>query len=179
MIYLFCLISFVSGIILTILFTNFIYIKISIKGKQFKNIKTRTRQKQYINPKIKCIYSMLQEIQSSGSLPINLSGAVLMSLKEIGKTPNWEQKLDNETIDNLYIIYQRWQKHLKGTTEQTVKTKNAGGFDIIKYWEGTIEEYEKALEDGVIDDNTKVSIIEDTGEFVAMDEDGQIEEYME
>ena len=43
------------------------------------------------------------------------------------------------------------------------------------YWEGTEEEYLQALEDGLIDENTKVRIYESNG-WLVQNADGTVEE---
>ena len=101
-----------------------------------------------------------------------------MSLKEISKTDNWEEKIDNETIENLYKIYERWQRHINNKPQKAIKVSGAGGFHKYEYWEGTMEEYKEALAKNLIDEFTDINIIEYTGEILAMDEEGQIEEYM-
>lgn len=171
------LIAFFSGIIITIIFQKYVEIKIKRSPKQV-NKKTKN-----MNPKINCINEMLWEIKKNGNLSINLSGAVLMSLKEISKINNWEEKIDNETMENLYKIYERWQRHLNNKPQKAVKVAAAGGFHKQKYWEGTLTEYKEAVENGLIDDFTDVEILEDDenyhGSYLSIDSDGQIEEYME
>lgn len=130
------------------------------------------------NPKIKSIKSMLKEVKTAGKLSINLSAPVLMSLKEIAKTPDWDKKIDSETIENLYKIYLRWNRQAK-SNENIVGVSSAEGFNKNKYWEGTYEEYKQDMEKGLIDANTTVKIIEYTGSVITMDEEGQMEEYME
>lgn len=175
--YIICsIISFLLGFV----FAKFIKIEISIKKNASKQ---SIAYKKTSNPKINCINQMLSEINKNGQLSINLSGAVLMSLKEISKTPDWDKKLDNETIENLYQIYQRWQRHNKGNNTKAVKISSAGGFHKKKYWEGTLEEYKEALRLGLIDEYTDVEIFEDDknyrGAWLSIDNDGQVEEYMD
>lgn len=127
---------------------------------------------------------LLEYVKKYKKLPIKISKEVLNSLIIIANTPNWYNQLDEETLKNLNTIYDKWQIHLNTQhNEKVLKVGKAEGFDRSKIWEGTFEEYKKACENNEIDENTKVYIYEDDenyhGSYIELDENGEIQEYME
>lgn len=133
---------------------------------------------------LKNISDLLEYIKKYKRLPINLSREVLNALVVIAETPDWDKQLDEETITNLNKVYTKWQQHINTKQNKSaVKVAKAEGFERPKYWEGTWAEYEKACENNEIDENTKVEIIEDDknyhGSWLSIDENGEIEEYMD
>ena len=130
------------------------------------------------------IKALLDYVKQYKKLPIRIPKDVLNSLIVITNTSEWYNQLDQETTKNLNKIYDKWQAHIKTKTNtQAIKVGKAEGFERPKYWEGTWEEYERACQNNEIDNNTKVEIIEDEnnykGSWVSIDENGEIEEYME
>lgn len=127
--------------------------------------------------------SLINYVKTHDNLPIRVSTSVLWSLKEIAKSPNWQKEIDDFTLENLNKIYDKLQRSLKPAKRTVQKVGKAFNMDEPKYWEGTQEEYEKALEAGVIDENTEVNIIIDGanyhGSWIEQKADGSVEEYME
>lgn len=168
-------------------------IKITISSRESENCnKTITLNTAKYSPKTNNLPKsdkfykascLIEEIKTNGTLPIKISPAVLHSLTIISKTPNWEQQLDDESLDNLNRIYERWQRYVRGSNKEILHMEVAGNMEQPKYWEGTEEEYFKALEEGVIDEDTKVNIIIDEknyrGSWITRNPDGSVEEYME
>ena len=128
--------------------------------------------------RIMAIKEMLAAVKKNKSLSLSLNKSVLKALIEIANTPNWESQINEETIVNLYDIYKRWI-NAKSSETDAITTKESGGFNYTKYWEGTWEEYLQARNAGDIDDQTKVVILTKTGSVLTMDENGEIEEFME
>lgn len=126
---------------------------------------------------------LINEIKSKGDLPFKVSPAVLHSLTVISQTSNWQQQLDEESLQNLNRIYDKWQRHIKAKKANIQRAGEAVNMEAPKYWEGTEEEYFNALEEGIIDENTKVNIIIDEknyhGSWITRNADGSMEEYME
>lgn len=138
--------------------------------------KKRTKE---IPEEYKNIDLFLQDIKRKGKTPFKLEPEILKALIEIANTPNWYEKLDKEAIKNLELMFNKWQAYSKPKEQnKTVqKVGKANGFK--KYWSGTQEEYEEALKNGLIDENTEVSIYYYTGSKLQMQEDGSVQEYME
>lgn len=124
------------------------------------------------------IKEMFKFIRKNKTLPLNLSREIIKALIEIANTPDWENKIDDETISNLHEIYCRWV-NVKDEYAEAAKVSIGGGFNYTKYWEGTWEEFKQAKINGEIDEQTRAVILTETGATLAMDEDGQIEEYFE
>ena len=85
---------------------------------------------------------LLAEIKENGKLPIYLSPVVLKSLVVIADSPDWDTKLDDESINNLNKIYEKWQRHIKNSSKNQpiVQLGTAGGFEEPQPEQ--IEEYE-------------------------------------
>ena len=130
------------------------------------------------DPRIRDIKRMLNEVKVKRGLTISINKSVMNALIEIANTPNWEKQIDNETIKNLHNIYIKWYNS-QNQSNKVIGVAQAEGFNNKKYWKGTIEDYNKAVANNEIDENTEVNIIEYTGSIIAMDSDGQIDEYMD
>ncbi len=168
-------------------------IKITVSSRETKQIQVSTlkqirkipqeENKLYPNDRLYKATSLIEEIKLKGKLPFKLSPAVLHSLTIISQTPDWENQLDDESLQNLNRIYDKWQRHIKAVQAQVQSAGEAVNMEVPKYWEGTEEEYFNALEQGIIDENTNVNIITDDknyhGSWISIDTDGQMEEYME
>ena len=151
----------------------------------YKNDKKQTVKENLIlpkktinDPRIRDIKRMLNEVKVKRGLTISINKSVMNALIEIANTPNWEEQIDNETIKNLHNIYIKWHNS-QNQSNKVIGVAQAEGFNNKKYWKGTIEDYNKAVANNEIDENTEVNIIEYTGSIIAMDSDGQIEEYMD
>lgn len=178
----------IAGIFLYWLFDKKIQISVNIKHK-FNVSSTRDNKKivskqNNINKTNKYYKAtcLINEIQQNGKLPIHISPAVQYSLDIISKTSNWQSQIDDESLNNLNKIYDKWQRHLKANMAETVHAGEAVNMEL-NYWEGTEEEYEKALEDGLIDEHTKIKIIFDEknykGSWITHNVDGSVTEYMD
>lgn len=122
---------------------------------------------------------LFEELKQKGSLPIRLSDEVVKSLLEIANTKDWHKSLDNQTINQIIHIYERWQRNINNTSsDKIVSTSAGGGFEQREYWEGTLEEYHIAKSKGIIKDNTDVRIVTYSNTHYIINEDGSIEEYM-
>ena len=144
--------------------------------------KKKEEENNIIPSELQNIAKLLEEVKNTGTLPCRISSDILENLKIIANTPNWHLMLKGEIITNLNKIYDKWQNSLtvkNNNTREIQKTSTAGNFERRKYWEGTIEEYEEDLKNGLIDENTDVEIIKYTGSYIAMNNNGEIEEYME
>lgn len=129
------------------------------------------------------IESLLNYVKVHKKLPIKISKDILNSLIIIANTPEWYKQLDQETINNLNKIYDKWQTHINTKQDKAaLKVGKAEGFERPKIWEGTWEEYKQACENNEIDENTKVYVYEDDkdyhGTYIEIDENGEMEEYM-
>ena len=148
--------------------------KITLKdytySKDIKKDLTNIVDKKFYKAKI-----LLTEIKRKGKLPIDLSPAILYSLTTIANTPNWDTQLDDESLHNLNRIYEKWQQHIKVGRAKAQVVGTAENMQQQDYWEGTEEEYLQALEDGLIDENTKVRIYESNG-WLVQNADGTVEE---
>lgn len=131
-----------------------------------------------IPPELQNIAKLLEEVKNTGTLPFKIDSDILENLKIIANTPNWHLMLHGEIINNLNKIYAKWQ-NVTNVSENVVGVSQIGGFEYNDYWQGTYDQYKKAKENKKINKNTKVNIIEYTGIILVMDEDGQMEEYME
>ena len=149
---------------------------------QKKPVKNNTLYDAVIQSKKDCridkINEMLKAIKKNKTLHISVSKSVLAGLKELANTPDWNKNIDAETLDNLYKIYLKWQNSLS-QPEPEIKTGKAEGFNYTSYWEGTWEEYLEARKNGEVDDQTRICIYKKTGSKIAMDDNGEITEYME
>lgn len=103
------------------------------------------------------IQLMFDELKREGNLDIRLSNYVKNELLEIANLRDWHKQIDKETLEKIKEIYARWICS-KNMDIKTVNISSSGGFNVIKYWEGTQEEYLKALENKEIDENTRVRI---------------------
>lgn len=173
------IILFFIGIICGFLLHKYVKISFNIPIKTLKPKNNNVEKIYYFEKgsKLDCINQLLNEIRDNKSLPIDISPVIMRSLKTIANTKNWDKKLDKESINNLYKIYNKWQQHIKA--EQITSYSSAGkaeGFEELEEWEGTEEEYEKALANGIITPYTRVKIYTNT--YLTMKEDGSIEEYM-
>lgn len=149
-----------------------------INFSPMKQIKESSKEENKLNSSDRLYKAtcLINEIKLKGKLPCELSPAVLHSLTIIAKTPEWEKQLDDESIKNLNRIYDKWQRHVKASRVNTVQHVGAAGnMDEPKYWEGTEEEYFNALEEGIIDEDTKVEIITPAG-YTVRYTDGTVEE---
>ena len=167
--------SFIAGIIIGYCIAKFIKIdiKVGIKKDAVKQIK------QQPNTEIDNIKEMLSEIQTTGTLNLPLNSTIINCLKEIANTPDWENQIDKETFTNLSKISKKW-KIYNIKTQHNVAKVSGTHFKEVKHWEGTFEEYKKAIENNEIDENTEVSIIDDENEpaiWYSMSEQG-VEEFM-
>lgn len=167
-------------------------IKITISSKATENKPTRLSTIKYSDKnnilsksgKFYKAICLIEEVKTTGKLPFKVSRAVLHSLTIISQTPNWVEQLDDESLQNLNRIYDKWQNYLKSAKIDTVHSiGETVNMDQPKYWEGTEEEYFNALEQGIINENTKVNIIIDEknyhGSWITRNADGSMEEYME
>lgn len=177
------LVFFLLGLIIGILST-LLYFK---KDKPVLDISKKIKPKNIVKSKYPNIEMLLNEIRNTGTLPIEIKPIVMRSLVTIANTPDWETKLDKESIKNLNKIYEKWQGHLKSTKSQTQKVGKSMNMEAPKYWEGTLKEYEAALSAGVIDDNTVIEIIDEYGDkdssyhgsWLTHNDDGSVEEFMD
>lgn len=103
------------------------------------------------------IQLMFEELKREGNLDIRLSNYVKNELLEIANLRDWHKQIDKETLEKIKEIYARWV-YSKNLDIKAANISSSGGFDEIKYWEGTQEEYLKALENKKIDENTRVRI---------------------
>lgn len=151
--------------------------------KSIKKVRTEPKEKLSKSDKYYKSTCLINEIKINGKLPCEISPAVLHSLTIISKTPNWEEQLDDESLQNLNRIYDKWQRFLRANKASTSHAGEAINMEIPKYWEGTEEEYIIALEQGIIDENTKVEIITDDkdyhGSWITRNADGSVTEYMD
>lgn len=153
------LISFSIGII----FDKYILAHFKLVVKVEKNNSTITNQPLPTNSSNKYFKaeSLINYVKTHDSLPIMVSSSVLYGLKEIAKYPNWQAEIDDFTLKNLNKIYDRLQRALKPSKKIVHQVGEAGNMEEPKYWEGTQKEYEEALENRLIDENTKVNILID------------------
>ena len=152
--------------------------------KLFPKKKKITKQPESISfNKIENLDDLLNEIKLNNPLPAPLPDKIYSALKVIANTPDWKKQLDKETKKNLETIFFKWQKQLNKTNADLSTTSAAYGFKRPEYWEGTAEEYEIALQQGLINKNTIVNIIESDkdykGSWISVYEGGQIEEWMD
>lgn len=175
------LISFVLGII----FDRYILTRFKLVVKVEKNTPASINHPSPASTENKYFKaeSLINYVKTHDSLPIRISSSVLYGLKEIAKSPNWQAKIDEFTLENLNKIYDRLQRSLKPSQKTVQQVGETGNMEEQKYWEGTQKEYEKALENGLIDENTKVNILIDEenyhGSWIEQKADGSVEEYME
>lgn len=163
-----CCVSFVIGCMASYLFQKYVSVEVKIK-------KINVNPKMFEDARLQNIQIMLNEINHSGILPIKIPKAAEKSLMIIAKTKDWEKQIDEETIKTLNKIYNSWQMYLKnkGKISSGAKTVTGGGFDV-DYWEGSEEEYQEALKNGKINENTKCRICQ--YERYTLDENGNWEE---
>ena len=175
------LISFSLGII----FDKYILTHFKLVVKVEKNNTPITNQPLPTNISNKYLKaeSLINYVKTHDSLPIRVSSSILYGLKEIAKSQNWQAEIDDFTLENLNKIYDRLQRALKPSNKTVQQVGEAGNMEEPKYWEGTQKEYEEALENGLIDENTKVNILIDEenyhGSWIEQKADGSVEEYME
>ena len=166
-----CVVSFFVGCITSYLFQRYISIEIKIK-------KAIIKPKVFRDPRLQKIQIMLEEIKRCGTIPVKLPKAAEKSLMVIAQTKDWENKIDEQTLNTLNRIYNTWQMHVE-SEKKCKMSKGAqvtvgGGFEK-KYWEGTEEEYEEALKNGEIDENTTCRIYK-LGDSYTLNENGSWEE---
>lgn len=154
-----------------------------INFSPMKQIKESSKEENKLNSSDRLYKAtcLINEIKLKGKLPCELSPTVLHSLTIIAKTPEWEKQLDDESIKNLNRIYDKWQRNVKASRVNTVQHVGAAGnMEEPKYWEGTEEEYFNALEEGIIDEDTIITIIADDkdykGSWITRNADGSAEE---
>lgn len=140
----------------------------------------------YDDSRIMPIMEMFNEILGKGSLPIQISYEVLDSLKKIASVPEWYKQVDEETLSNLYTIYKKWQSYKlnKKNQPKEKEIKKTSTIHKAKEWRGTWEEYKEAISKNEIDEFTHVTIetVRNPDQpvvWLEMDENGEVEEYME
>lgn len=158
---------FFTGIICGILLEKFILkkLKISIQfqeDKSFPSKKSIIHKRKSVDSKFNKAQQLINEIREKGHLPFTIRPQVMASLDIIAKTQNWEDKIDDDTLNILNKIYDKWQNYLKSAQVETIQSiVETVNMEQPKYWEGTEEEYFNALEQGIIDENTEVNILFD------------------
>lgn len=181
-----CIISFLCGLILGIIIHKYVRISLKVPNKSsqekfsddINNDKLINNSKFAEGSKLYYIDKLLEKIRNKEDLPIEVTPVIMRSLKTIATTPDWDKKLDEESVDNLYRIYNRCVQHIKAEQSKSYSTvSKAEGFEVPEEWEGTQEEYEKALAAGIIKDNTHVTVY--TGTYLERQSDGSVEEYMD
>lgn len=178
MLYIYCVLSCFFGIILGIIL-SLQYFKYKSSPKVQKEPEIQEKHTFEKDSQLYNISLLLEEVKNNKKLPIHISQDVLKSMIIIANTDNWHTQLDKLTLDNLETFFHRWQNHInKSKKPQVIDVESSYGFDKKELWEGTAEEYEKALQDGKITDNMDVHIIEYTGEYLSMNNDGEYKEEM-
>lgn len=169
----------VFGYLVTLFYKPDVTINFKITNKKSKKTAAR-KQKNNELSKIDKAEILLNKIKKREHLPIRIPNNVLEGLKIIAKTSDWKNKIDDETLNNIERLYDKWQRNINSNVKQeVVKTSNSYGFDEPEEWTGTMDEYIKAKENGQIKPGTNVHIVEYTGTVLEMDNDGQIEEFMQ
>ena len=175
------LISFALGII----FDRYILTRFKLVVKVEKNAPAIINKPSPVNTNNKYFKAerLINYVKTHDSLPIRIQSSVLYGLKEIAKSPHWQKEIDDFTLGNLNKLYDRLQRNLKPSQKTVQRVEKTFNMDEPKYWEGTYEEYQKALEAGLIDENTEVNFIIDEsnyhGSWIERKEDGSVEEYMD
>lgn len=183
----FYFLGILSGIIISFIFIKLRQYQFKIvvdkKKPQKTNSITKILKKESIptfETKKDRVKYFLEQIKNGVTYTGILSPVVLNNLKVIANTPNWESQLDEETLNNLDAIFVKVSKDR--THNNKIKVGESSGFDAPEIWEGTMEEYEIAKEQGIIKENTIVYIYEDEnnyrGSYIGINDDGSIEEYM-
>ena len=172
--------TFLIGLMLGFFINNFIKFPFLKKRKQEC---IELQQEFPAGSKLYCINILLEKIRNKEQLPIKISPILKRSLDTIAKSKDWDKKLDEETLNNLYSLYVRCKRHIDAKpTNTTVEIGASGGFEPPEVWEGTEKEYEEALAAGQIKENMIINIIYDEnnyhGSYLTLKEDGSIEEYM-
>lgn len=149
------IVCFVAGMLFMYTFQNLVKIEISVKKKPTKRL----------NPKTLAVARMLDYLRKNKTLEIRLDKDVLESIRAIAHTKEWYKKIDAESLDSLYKIYLRWHSAVNPKGTQTAKLGHGENLAIAD--EPYIDDYEDEDEE------------EYHGEWLTMDENGQIEDYME
>ena len=162
---------------------------------RFLNFIDKTRlnndstENNYTDIRVFFIKKMFNELSKKGKLPFYLNPDILYSLKQIASVEDWDKQVDNETIENLYTIYKQWEDYLISSQKALDEdiAKNNSKIQKSKEWYGTWEQYKEAVAKNEIDEFTHVIIDNNIEEnqsteppvWIEIDENGEIEEYME
>ena len=175
------LVGFILGLFFNLLFNvKYSAINNKILEKQDKNSVSSTKNIE--DPKLQKAKILLDTIRKNGKLPIRLNPQVIKGLKVIANSNNWENEIDSETLNNIIKIYNTWQAAIKSANDKKViKGLKGFGFEKPDIWEGTFEEYQKAIDNGIINENTKAYIIDNSApkQWITYNDDGSVEEWME
>lgn len=181
----FSILIFLVGFILGLFFNYLSNVKNlagnnKISKKQDEN--SEILSENIADPKLQKAKILLDIIRKNGKLPIRLNPQVIKGLKVIANSNNWENEIDSETLNNIIKIYNKWQAAIKAANDKKViKGLKGFGFEKPDIWEGTFEEYQKAIDNGIINESTKVYIIDNSApkQWITYNDDGSVEEWME
>ena len=132
--------------------------------------------------RFKNVDCLLAAYKRNPKLPIYLNASMKEILNILCSSPNWKKEVDDYTLNELIKIYERWQKNLASLSSEdneVTQAASASGFKSQTIWEGTQEEYIEALKNGEIKKDMDIRIIEYTGAYTIMDDNGEIMEEME
>lgn len=122
----------------------------------------KKKNKKNKDPRINAISKMFSCLKKEGTIKANISKEVLESVKIIANEKKWEEKIDEESIDNLYTIYKMWQKNTLRITATTGKIGKCSNFT----------KEPEDLEETIPEEEYR-------GSWIVLDSDGQMEEYMD
>ena len=141
-----------------------------------------------VDSRILEVRELLSLVKNNKKIEYYINPKVLKGLKMLSNEPNWEQQIDDETLNILSDINIKRKKFvetqkLNSGTKKGIKIDKENSHVKNKVWEGTEQEYIEASENGLIDEFTTVDIIEDEsdyhGSWLVHNDDGSVEEYMD
>lgn len=188
----FFFVGVVFGLIIGTLSTLLVVKKTKTNIKQ--TIKEEVKEEKNIineqtDSRIAEVRELINLIESGRKLQCNCNAQLLKGIKLLAQEANWEDQIDEETLNILSQLMKRHKEHLKYRSDNdskiamTIDKKNSHVSNKVVTWELTPKEYEQLLQNGGVPDNVEVEIVEDEedyqGSWITIDQNGEIEEYME
>lgn len=148
----------------------------------FKKDSVSNNNNNIVEQKFKDVDCLLSAYKRNPKLPIYLNASMKEIFNILCSSSDWRKEVDDFTLNELLKIYERWQKNvasLSSKDNEITQRASANGFKSQTIWEGTQEEYIAALKNGEIKKDMDIRIIEYTGVYTVMDENGEMMEEME
>lgn len=142
-----------------------------------------------IDPRIRETRELIDIVKKRQNLECYCNPKILKGIKLLSKEPDWERQIDDETLNILSDLNKRRKEYIKSQKKKSannsvkIDKKHSHVSNSQKVWECTPQEYEQALQNGTIPEDVKIEIVEDPenyhGSWISIDENGEVEEYME